>query len=151
MTRIPSRVVLLFILAAFFLPACGGGSGGSDSRDLFLWWTTDSSTENPTFSNHYYLEGFVSTGNAPGVCPVSDPDETRALTGITVSWAVTSGVESGLAGQTLQYGCVFLVGCGCWHVWEADVPLHMGVNSILILAVDGDGYEDSLHVAVERQ
>jgi hypothetical protein len=144
------RVWLFFLFVAIFLSGCGG-SDGADSRDLFLFMTTDSWTENPTLQDHYYLEGFVSTGLAPGVCPVWDADETRLLTGITITWENTTNAQSGLAGQSLQYGCVFLMGCGCWHLWEADFPLSLGVNSIVILAVDGNGYEDILNFAVERQ
>ncbi|UCF89528.1 MAG: hypothetical protein JSV70_04650 [bacterium] len=146
-----SRVALLSLLVAIFLSGCGGSDGSDGSRDLFLFMTTDSWTENPTSRDHYYLEGFVSTGLAPGTCPVWDADETRLLTGITVTWENTTTAQSGLAGQNLQYGCVFLMGCGCWHVWEADVPLSMGVNSITILAVDSDGHEDIMNFAVERQ
>jgi len=94
--------------------------------------SADSQTENPISSDHYYFEGFLSTGLAPDTCPVRDADQTRLLTGITVTWENTTADQRGLAGQTLQYGCIVLMGCGCWHIWEAQVPLTMGVNSIVI-------------------
>jgi N-acetylneuraminic acid mutarotase len=155
MTQLVPPSILLAI--ALTLTACA--PGGDDSPPIENvgnvnagWVTIDQPTSASTAatdSSSILMSGeaFISP-NRFKCCTGSAEDDTR----VTVTWTNATNGQRGSTNQRIFGGCGigFPFGLICQHLWDAWVPLAIGVNNITITASDQDGNVGRKSLTVTR-